>query len=57
MTLRNDEDLTTVARYLIANPVRAGLVDRAGMYPFWDAVWVGEDSGRAQVRSYNSAHL
>lgn len=39
--LRRDEDLVAVARYVIANPVRAGLVDRAGCYPFWDAAWLG----------------
>jgi putative transposase len=39
--LRNDDCLLKAARYLIANPVRAGLVERIGDYPFWDAVWVG----------------
>jgi hypothetical protein len=29
-----------VARYMIANPVRAGLVRRVGDYSFWNAVWV-----------------
>ena len=38
--LRDEEDLRTVARYLIGNPVRAGLVAQVGDYPFWDAVWV-----------------
>ncbi|MCF5938543.1 transposase, partial [Xanthomonas perforans] len=28
------------ARYYIAYPRRAGLVTRAGDYPFWDAVWL-----------------
>ncbi|WP_155312116.1 transposase [Desulfosarcina ovata] len=37
--LRSDEDLKTVARYIIGNPVRAGLVERVGDYSFWDAVW------------------
>ncbi|BBO84662.1 hypothetical protein DSCO28_52280 [Desulfosarcina ovata subsp. sediminis] len=37
--LRSDEDLKTVARYIIGNPVRAGLVERVGNYSFWDAVW------------------
>jgi putative transposase len=39
--LRRDEDLRSTARYIIANPLRAGLVDRIGDYPFWDAVWLG----------------
>jgi REP element-mobilizing transposase RayT len=38
--LRSDEDLQSVARYIVANPLRAGLVRRIGDYPLWDAVWV-----------------
>ena len=38
--LRRDEDLRTVARYIIANPLRAGLVERVGDYPHWDAIWL-----------------
>jgi putative transposase len=32
--LRRDEDLPTVARYIWENPVRAGLVQDRGGYPF-----------------------
>ncbi|MCL1634863.1 transposase [Luteimonas sp. SX5] len=38
--LRKDEDLRAAARYLAMNPVRAGLVERVGDYPYWDAVWI-----------------
>jgi putative transposase len=38
--LRRDEDLAAAARYLIANPLRAGLVRHIGDYPHWDAVWL-----------------
>jgi putative transposase len=38
--LRSDEDCVAAARYIIANPVRRGLVERAGDYPHWDAVWL-----------------
>ena len=38
--LRWEEDLKTAARYVIANPLRAGLVDRIGDYPLWDAIWI-----------------
>ncbi|MBB4592801.1 hypothetical protein FHR61_000481 [Xanthomonas arboricola] len=38
--LRKDDDLRIVARYLIANPLRAGMVERVGDYPFWDAIWL-----------------
>jgi putative transposase len=32
-TLRDDEDLLCVARYIEANPVRAGLVPSIGLWP------------------------
>jgi len=38
--LRREESLLDCARYIVLNPVRAGLVERCGDYPFWDAVWV-----------------
>lgn len=38
--VRRDADLRALARYVIANPLRAGLVERIGDYPLWDAVWV-----------------
>jgi len=38
--LRSDEALAAVARYVVANPVRAGIVARVGDYPHWDAVWL-----------------
>ncbi|MBS7689950.1 transposase [Pseudomonas lalucatii] len=38
--LREEEDLRAVARYIVANPLRAGLVARIGDYPFWNAVWL-----------------
>ncbi len=38
--IRKDEDIQTIARYVIANPVRAGLVKKVGDYPYWDAVWI-----------------
>ena len=39
--LRTDEDLVSAARYIVANPLRARLVEKIGDYPFWDAKWVG----------------
>lgn len=38
--LRRDEDLTSVARYIVANPLRAGLVKSVAHYPFWNAVFL-----------------
>lgn len=43
--LRSQEDVRAVAEYIIANPIRAGLVVELGQYPFWGAYWLndGED--------------
>ena len=38
--LRHERDILPSARYIVANPLRAGLVDRLGRYPYWDAVWL-----------------
>ena len=38
--IRKDEDVKAIARHIIADPLRAGLVTRVGDYPFWDAVWL-----------------
>ena len=38
--LRNEESVEAVARYIVANPIRAGLVRSVRDYPFWDAVWL-----------------
>lgn len=38
--VRAEEDLRRLARYVVANPVRAGLVAGVGGYPHWDAVWL-----------------
>jgi REP element-mobilizing transposase RayT len=38
--LRADEDLRVVARYIVANPLRAHLVEHIANYSFWNAVWL-----------------
>jgi REP element-mobilizing transposase RayT len=38
--LRQEEDLLAAARYIVANPVRANLVQSVGEYPYWNAVWL-----------------
>jgi REP element-mobilizing transposase RayT len=38
--LRADEDMQTVARYIIANPIRAGLTKSVREFPNWDAAWL-----------------
>lgn len=35
--IRQDQDLISVARYVLANPLRGGLVARLADYPLWDA--------------------
>ncbi len=38
--LRREEDRLAVARYIVANPLRAGLVGRLADYPHWDCTWL-----------------
>ena len=38
--LRLEDDLKCAARYIIMNPIRAGLVEKPGQYPLWDAIWL-----------------
>lgn len=38
--LRREEDLGAVARYIVGNPPRAGLVKHVGDYPLRDAIWL-----------------
>lgn len=38
--VRAEEDLRAMARYVVANPLRAGLAGHLGEYPLWDAVWL-----------------
>ncbi len=38
--IRKGENLREAARYVIANPLRAGLAESIGDYPHWDAAWL-----------------
>ena len=38
--IRKDEDIQAIARYIVANPIRAGLAAKVGDYPHWDAMWL-----------------
>lgn len=38
--LRQEEDIASVARYIVANPLRAGLVRSVAHYPFWNAMFL-----------------
>lgn len=38
--MRVEEDLPAMARYVVANPLRAGLVGSLRDYPLWDAAWL-----------------
>jgi REP element-mobilizing transposase RayT len=43
--IRRQDDIRRAARYIVANPVRAGLVQRCEAYPFWDAIWLPSRRG------------
>jgi putative transposase len=45
--LRREEDLQNVARYIVRNPIRAGLVRSVNDYPLWDAVWIHQSQAEA----------
>jgi putative transposase len=38
--IRKDESIKQIARYIVANPLRAKLVERIEDYPHWDADWL-----------------
>lgn len=38
--VRDGQDIRALARYVMANPLRAGLVRRVGDYPHGDAAWM-----------------
>jgi len=39
-TVRANEDIKKLSRYIVSNPLRAGLVKNIEDYPHWDAVWL-----------------
>jgi REP element-mobilizing transposase RayT len=39
-------DPVAEARYLVANPLRAGLVSTLGDYPYWNAAWLQPGEGQ-----------
>ncbi len=41
--IRQEEDVKSVARYIVANPLRAGLVSKIDDYAYWDAIWIERD--------------
>lgn len=38
--LRDPHGVLATARYVVANPLRAGLASHVGEYAWWDAVWL-----------------
>lgn len=38
--IRQEDDIRQIARYIVGNPLRAGLVEHIGDYPHWDAAWL-----------------
>ncbi len=41
--IRAEDSLIETARYIVANPLRAGLADTVMQYAHWDAEWVRPD--------------
>ena len=37
--LRVEEDRLTISRYIVSNPVRAGIVKSVRFYPYWNSVY------------------
>jgi putative transposase len=46
--LREEEDIVATARYIVANPIRAGLARRVGDYPYWNAIWLSPSQERPE---------
>ncbi|NAW34689.1 REP-associated tyrosine transposase [Halomonas alimentaria] len=42
--IRKEDNVIKAARYIVANPLRVGIVDDILQYPYWDAVWLSSDS-------------
>lgn len=40
--IREEKHLENTARYIVANPIRAKLVDKIGNYPYWWAVYLDQ---------------
>lgn len=40
VAVRREEDVVRFARYIVANPLRAGLVRSLGDYALWDPIWL-----------------
>ena len=38
--VRDNEDVRQIARYIVANPLRARLVEKIEDYSHWDAIWL-----------------
>ena len=38
--IRAEENLRVVARYIVSNPLKDGLVQSLADYPHWDAIWL-----------------
>jgi putative transposase len=41
--MRREDDLQAIARYIVANPLRAGLVAQLSEFAHWDACWLTGD--------------
>jgi putative transposase len=42
--LRIEDDRRAIARYIVANPLRKGLVKSIGDYPYWNSIFINEST-------------
>lgn len=48
--LRVEDDRVAIARYIVANPLRAGLVNNIGQYPYWNSIFFLNNKSRPEDR-------
>ena len=53
--IRRECDLVSLSRYIVANPLRAGLVKHIGDYALWDAIWMAQSRSRERSNGWQKA--
>ena len=38
--LRSEDERIQISRYIVANPLRKGIVSRIGDYPYWNSIYL-----------------
>jgi len=50
--IRRECNLVTLSRYIVANPLRAGLAEHIGDYALWDAIWMNQSRSKERSNIY-----